>query len=354
MTTRFAAIIPVLALTAVGAAQTAFTYQGRVKDGTQVATGLYDLRFSLFDSSVGGTQLGTSQCVDNVEVLDGVFTTTIDFGQQFNTPASRFLEIEARADTGLDCSSSNGLVVLAPRQLLTATPRAIHARSAFSLASPDGTPSNALVVGNSGNIGIGATTPQHPLHIANDTPVMILQDTGVASTQSGYLGFWNNASTETGWVGYGTPGGANFSIFNGRVGGHVVLLPAGNVGIGTDVPLAKLDVRGDIRLGSSGQFRATSGEENLRIVRGTVTQTGTIIQGTGFTVTNPATGRYTITFNTPFAATPTVTANSELTANRSYIQTDGVTSAAATLVIFSTNVNSVLNDAFHFIAIGPR
>ncbi|MEZ4654138.1 MAG: hypothetical protein R3E12_11280 [Candidatus Eisenbacteria bacterium] len=43
-------------------------------------------------------------CIDNVGVAAGVFTTQLDFGQQFATPGQRYLEIEVRRDTGLGCA----------------------------------------------------------------------------------------------------------------------------------------------------------------------------------------------------------------------------------------------------------
>lgn len=373
MRSRSAAVIPVLALTAVGAAQTAFTYQGRLKEGTQAVSGPYDLRFRLFDSASAGTQVGTLQCIDDVAVTDGLFTTTVDFGQQYISPSARFLEIEARADTGLGCGDPTGFTVLGPRQRLTATPLASHSKSSFALDALDGSPANAVFVDNAGQVGIGTVTPSAPLHISSDLEaVMVLQDPGSASTQAGYVSFMNNAGVETAWMGFGTAGSPQLSLANGRVNGDtsiyagsngmvrlltsvaaVSVAAGGNVGIGTDIPTAKLEVRGDIRLGASGQFRAAASEENLRIVRGTVSAAGAILQGGGFTVTNPSAGYYTITFTTPFASPPTVTAISELTSFRSYIQTDGASAAAVNLTIFSsTGTNPA--DAFHFIAIGPR
>ena len=37
---------------------TAFTYQGRLNDGGNPATGLYDLRFGLYDAASAGGQQG--------------------------------------------------------------------------------------------------------------------------------------------------------------------------------------------------------------------------------------------------------------------------------------------------------
>src|SRR5689334_22189357 len=120
MRTGFAAFIPILALTVAAAAQpTAFTYQGRLKNGAQPAAGLHDFRFTLFNVASGGVEVAPPQCADNVAVTEGLFTTAIDFGQQFVTTEPRFLQIEVRADTGLNCSNLAGLVTLGPRQALT-------------------------------------------------------------------------------------------------------------------------------------------------------------------------------------------------------------------------------------------
>jgi hypothetical protein len=349
-------------LTAAAAAQTAFTYQGRLKDGNQVVTGTYDLRFSLFSSESGATQLSTTQCIDDVTVTDGLFTTTIDFGQQFNTPANRFLEIEARADTGLSCGNSSGFVVLGPRQLLTATPRAIHARSAFSLASPDGSPADALIVNTEGRIGIGTLAPTEPVHIANDLPVLLLQDTGSASTQTGYLDFRTNTGVETAWVGFGTAGSPHFSIVNirGNIslfnqnGEWFTLVPSGNIGIGTNTPQARLDVRGSVRLGTTGELFAPGGTENLRIIRGTVNSGGTRIAGNGFTSSHPGVGDYTIVFDTPFSNRPTVTATCEFVGGSARIaHTDVIANGQFNIVVTFDN-GSLVNSEFSFIAIGPR
>src|SRR5262245_27774018 len=122
----------VVALLAPGARaqSTAFTFQGQLNSSGAPAQGVHDLRFRLFDAVLGGTQLGATQCADNVPVVDGVFTTTIDFGAQFTSTGQRFIEIDVRRDTGLGCESSAGFLTLGPRQPVTAAPTAVHAKSA--------------------------------------------------------------------------------------------------------------------------------------------------------------------------------------------------------------------------------
>ena len=105
---------------------TEFTYQCELKNSGSLANGLHDFRFRLYDALAGGTQQGQVLCVDNVTVTDGRFSILLDFGAQF-LGQKRFLEVEARADTGLDCSNVGGFVLLYPRQELTPTPNAAFA-----------------------------------------------------------------------------------------------------------------------------------------------------------------------------------------------------------------------------------
>ena len=154
-------------------------------------------------------------------------------------------------------------------------------------------------------------------------------------------------------------GFGRFSFMSSPGGAEVVSIQASgssaNVGIGTDNPLGKLDVRGDIRLGSTGQFYAPAAQENLRIVRGVVTAAGGIITGTGFTVTRAAAGQYAIIFTTPFTAPPTVTASTESQGGLSRVaMTDGVTASVANIRVTGSTTGVTTDAPFHFIAIGPR
>lgn len=233
-----------LGLATIALAQpTAFIYQGQLKDGAALAEGLHDFRFRLFDAASSGTQVGTTQCANNIQIRDGVFTTTVDFGNQFATPNARFIEVLVRRDTGLGCGDTSGYTTLAPRQPITPAPTATQAASAFSLTAPDGSPAKAVFVANDGKVGIGTLAPTHWLHVAAAGPTMALQDTNAASQQAGYVSYRDNANVERAWVGYGTPGDPDFSIVNARTGGDIILNPfSGNVGIGTSSPDARLNV----------------------------------------------------------------------------------------------------------------
>src|SRR5713101_10063975 len=59
---------------------TAFTYQGRLLDKGELATGSYDLHFTLYSGSSGGSQIGSALTNTSAGISNGLFTATLDFG----------------------------------------------------------------------------------------------------------------------------------------------------------------------------------------------------------------------------------------------------------------------------------
>ncbi|RMF30819.1 MAG: hypothetical protein D6759_11170 [Chloroflexi bacterium] len=110
---------------------TAFTYQGVLNDGNGPAQGAYDFRFRLYDASTGGNQVGSTVTLDDVSVSDGLFTVELDFGNVFD---GRALWLEVAVRPG---SSTGDYTALSPRQPLTATPYALYALGAGSVAWSD-------------------------------------------------------------------------------------------------------------------------------------------------------------------------------------------------------------------------
>src|SRR5947209_17844144 len=58
----------------------AFTYQGRLNNGGNSASGLYDMAFSLFSASNGVGQVGNTLTNTGTPVNNGEFTALLDFG----------------------------------------------------------------------------------------------------------------------------------------------------------------------------------------------------------------------------------------------------------------------------------
>ncbi len=272
---------------------TGFTYQGQLTQGGTPVEGVVTLRFSLWDAvgsgapPTGGTMVGAVQTLTNVAVTGGVFSVALNGNGEFGALAfngdARWLQVEVCGDT--NCTSTT---VLGPRQAITGTPYALGPWQ----------PGNASISYPGGNVGIGTAAPASRLDVRGGA--MAVEHLG---DQADLL--WLNS--ERSWVFRQDGTGAGTALKLESVGGggnkNFIVQTTGFVGVGTSLPAAKLDVRGDIRLGASGELLATGSGEALRIVRGEVLAAGSISAGTGFTVTHPATGIYNIIFTQPFLAT---------------------------------------------------
>ncbi len=76
---------------------TAFTYQGQLDAGGTLATGTYNFTFTLYDAATGGNVIGAPQ-TQSIDVVNGVFTTDLDFGLVFNG-TQYWLEIKVGTQT---------------------------------------------------------------------------------------------------------------------------------------------------------------------------------------------------------------------------------------------------------------
>ncbi|HXF47802.1 MAG TPA: hypothetical protein VNL73_00035 [Verrucomicrobiae bacterium] len=152
----------------------------------------------------------------------------------------------------------------------------------------------------------------------------------------------------------GTIQGATGGSVSGDVAIGGNLSTTGNVGIGTTTPSELLDVRGNVKIGNAGQWFAAGGDENLRIIRGSVSDSGTIDAGSGFTVFRPNPGIYVISFTTPFSGVPTpVVSKSLAVGGPGTIATHSAT--ATSFIVETRNDSQAFNDApFYFIVAGPR
>ena len=179
---------------------TAFTYQGRLNNGTNPATGSYDLTFALYDAGTGGLQTGTTVTNLSVGVTNGLFTVMEDFGAVFGG-TSYWLQIAVRTNGGSSFSA------LTPRQELTPVPNAIYAESAGSsaLISDPGTENffagsfagNQTLAGTH-NTGVGYgslggnTTGDY--NTGNGDSALLYNTTGGGNTASGVFALWKNST----------------------------------------------------------------------------------------------------------------------------------------------------------------
>jgi hypothetical protein len=123
------ALLALCAVETIHAQGTAFTYQGRLGDGGNPANGIYDFRFSIYDSTNNpGTFIAGPVTNSAVAVTNGLFTTQMDFSSGVFNGLDRWLQIAVR---------TNGAAIftnLSPRQQLTPVPYAIFANIAGNLS----------------------------------------------------------------------------------------------------------------------------------------------------------------------------------------------------------------------------
>jgi hypothetical protein len=189
---------------------TAFTYQGRLADGTTPIETAVDLRFNLYDAETSGTQVGSSLEFLNAAYDGGIVQLDLDFGAGAFNGDPRWLEIKLANPAG------NAYTTLTPRIQILPTPYSMYADTAGSV--------------------------EGGVDDADADPTNELQD---LSFSDGRLTLTDDTTV-------------NISALS-SADGDVNALYAdneGNVGIGTETPTGKLDVSGHLVI-SSNQFSST-------------------------------------------------------------------------------------------------
>ncbi|KKU99231.1 MAG: hypothetical protein UY32_C0003G0001, partial [Candidatus Jorgensenbacteria bacterium GW2011_GWC1_48_8] len=185
---------------------------------------------------------------------------------------------------------------------------AFPASVGVATSSKDGLPQSLSVYGNayvSGSVGIGTTGPGAKLDVAGtllaDTTITVgsadsiqfIADSTAANDTAivAYLSLRRN-NIEKGWLGFGSSGDTDLTIYNGISGGDIILTGAGsnNVGIGTTSPELKLDVNGDVKLGNR---RIVTGTRDIGAAMNDWVEIGTINHGAGIDVDITITGHWT-------------------------------------------------------------
>lgn len=190
---------------------TAFTYQGRLIDANDVADGLYDLQFELYDNpGPFAAQQGNTIDVNELDVIDGYFTVELDFGSDVFAGDARWLEIGVRS---YDPCDVNAFTTLSPRQEVTPTPYAIYAQeAAYAQGATD------LTLPYSGTVSSGAAA----FSMTNTGTGIYGEATGTSGK-----GVYGVASNSGNVVNYG-----GFFQANGRIGTGVLGAATGSDGQG--------------------------------------------------------------------------------------------------------------------------
>ncbi|MEO7431488.1 MAG: tail fiber domain-containing protein [Dokdonella sp.] len=201
-----------------------FMYHGSLQDAGKAANGSYDLQLTLYSTATGGHALSSPVTLYGVQVKDGKFVTSVDFGQTTAQSTQSYVQVQVKS------AGSSDFVALDQR----------------SPVAPDGgCPGSWALDGNAGN------PPGSYLGTADAQPVNILTNgTTVASfntNQSVGLAYpYTTAGAFSTGIGYnaGTAfegsivtGGRNDSTFSNSIRdsatNQVIMVAQHGVGINT-------------------------------------------------------------------------------------------------------------------------
>ena len=136
---------------------TGFTYQGQLNASGAYPTGNYLFTFTLYDAAAGGNVIGVP-IAQNILVVNGLFTTDLDFGALFGA-AQYWLEISVNGQLLQDRQRVNSVPVA--NFALNGNPGPAGATGATGATGPTG--ADSTVVGPTGATGAtgadGATGP---------------------------------------------------------------------------------------------------------------------------------------------------------------------------------------------------
>jgi len=174
MRTPTAFIFGALAATLIAAAafrgggqpvDSTFTYQGQLRNAGQLVSGSVDVRFTLWDSDVGGTQIGAANSFNNYPLTDGRFALGLNFGSGAFNGDQRWVQIEFRSPAGV-----GQYLTLNPRDKIVATPYALYALNGTASQWDYNPKTQSLTAAaNVAKVGIGTTTPTAALEVVSAT-----------------------------------------------------------------------------------------------------------------------------------------------------------------------------------------
>ncbi len=194
---------------------TAFTYQGRLNNGASLASGSYDMKFTLYATNLTGNAIAGPVTNSAIAVNNGLFTTTLDFGDGVFAGTNYWLDIFVRTN------GASSFIELSPRQPVTPVPYAVMAESVNNLpgltvqqntnGAPNvigGSPNNFVSSGLVGaTIGGGGAVIYNGSHYTNKVTGSFGTVGGGAGNAAGAFDTVSGGYQNTATSGYSTVGG---------------------------------------------------------------------------------------------------------------------------------------------------
>ena len=214
-----------------------------------------------------------------------------------------------------------------------------------------------VTVRDDGNVGVGTTAPSAKVHVQGGN-IRWSNNAELVDDQGGSIELGGNNVT----AGSGAPY-VDFHFkgktqdFNTRICNDADT----QLSVYASGAPAIFAVHGEVKLDPGAALTAPGAFEPLRIIRGTVDASGSILAGQGFTVGHGSPGVYDINFAVPFTGIPSATSTQiypDINFGTPGKTTDNsvINGISSTRVRFTTgDANGDLNDrSFSFIVMGPR
>jgi len=169
-----------------------------------------------------------------------------------------------------------------------------------------------------GDVGIGTSNPSSILHVADNVPVIKIQDNNNEDTDNafaGWVGGYDQSGDEIWWLGEGSSSGKALGFYSNRNydmnlfnnGDGITIKTTGAVGIGETNPTEKLEIAGNVEMNSyalgvqnglyfRNGFNSSSNPYNLSITTDNFSGDGTpdALSINGFEGVSISTGHNTI------------------------------------------------------------
>jgi len=214
-----------------------------------------------------------------------------------------------------------------------------------------------VTIRDDGNVGVGTTAPAAKIHVQGGN-IRWSNNSELVDDQGGSIDLGANNVT----AGAGTPyidfhQKGKIQDFNTRI-----INDANNqLSVFAFGAPATLAVHGEVKLDPGASLTAPGALEPLRILRGTVDGSSSILAGTGFSIAHLGTGVYDINFDAPFTGLPSVSVT-QVYPDINFAPPGRTTDNAVINGISATRVrvatgrdNGDLSDrSFSFIIMGPR
>jgi hypothetical protein len=140
-----------------------FTYQGQLRNAGQLVNGPVDLKITMWDADTGGSQVGSTNTFNAMQLNDGRFACGLNFGNAAFDGSNRWVQVEFRNPAG-----SGQYQGLSPRDKITATPYALYAlNGANGVWVYDTNQQSVSVMGK--KVGIGTSNPTAALEVMDAT-----------------------------------------------------------------------------------------------------------------------------------------------------------------------------------------